>query len=94
MGMSATERLKFVLTADASGAIKAFEKVGGTAEKELKKADSGTAKVSAQLTKFGTGAIVSAGVVGSALVGLAGKFSELGVSVGKFSTATGISAEK
>jgi len=92
--MSATERLKFVLTADASGAIKAFEKVGTTAEKELKKADSGTAKVSAQLTKFGTGAIVSAGVVGSALVGLAGNFSSLGVSVGKFSTATGLSAEK
>ena len=92
--MSATERLKFVLTADASGAISAFEKVGGTAEKQLKKADSGIAKTSAQLTKFGTGAIVSAGVVGTALVGLAGNFSSLGVSVGKFSTATGLSAEK
>jgi hypothetical protein len=92
--MSATERLKFVLTADASGAIKAFEKVGTTAEKELKKADSGIAKASAQLTKFGTGAVVSAGVVGGALVGLSGKFSSLGVEVGKFSTATGISAEK
>jgi hypothetical protein len=94
MGMSATERLKFVLTADASGAISAFEKVGGTAEKQLKKADSGIAKTSAQLTKFGTGAIVAASVTGTALVGLAGKFSELGVSVGKFSTATGLSAEK
>jgi len=94
MGMSATERLKFVLTADASGAISAFEKVGSTAEKELKKADSGSARASAQLTKFGTGAIVTAGVMGTALVGLAGNFSSLGVTVGKFSTATGLSAEK
>lgn len=91
MGMSATERLKFILTADVDGAIRGFEKVGTTAERELKKAESASSKLSGNMTKFGAGAIVVAGVAGAALVKTAGSFSELGIAIGHMHDATGLS---
>lgn len=89
----AIERLEFLLSLDAKGAIKGFKDVGDTAEKELSKADAHLDKVGGNLTKFGVGALASAALVGTALVGAAGKFSELGVEVGKFSDTTGVSLD-
>ena len=94
MGMNATERLKFILTADVEGAIKGFEKTGEAAEHNLKKAEGGTARLSGQMTKMGAGAIVAAGIVGVALFEVAKKWEEAALAAGKLSKQTGLTVEE
>lgn len=88
-----TEQLKWLIDADASKAISAFEKTGAAAEKNLGKAEDSAAKVGSTLTKFGTGAVASAGLVSGVLIKAAGSFEDLALSAGKFSTATGTSVQ-
>ena len=88
-----TEQLKWLIDADASKAISAFEKTGKAAESGLGKAESSTAKIGSSLTKFGAGAAATAGVIGGALVKAAGSFEDLAIASGKFSTATGVSVQ-
>lgn len=91
---SAVERLKFVLSVDADGAIKSFEKVGNTAEKELRRAETSMQKVGGQLTKFGAGATAAAGVAGVALFSMSKKFSDAALEADKLSKATGLTTEQ
>lgn len=67
-----TERLAFLISANADEAIRAFEKTGKSAEKELGKATSSIDKLGGNLTKFGAGAMAFAGVAGAALFSFAG----------------------
>jgi hypothetical protein len=66
-----TEQLKFLISANADSAIRAFEKTGNAAEKELGKAENKMDKVGTQLTRFGAGAMAFAGIAGSALYSFA-----------------------
>ena len=91
---SAVERLKFVLSVDADGAIKSFEKVGNTAEKELRRAETGMQKAGGQLTKFGAGATAAAGIAGVALFSLSKKYEDAVLEAGKLSKATGLTVEQ
>lgn len=66
-----TEQLKFLISANADSAVRAFEKTGHAADKELGKAEKKMDKVGSQLTKFGAGAMAFAGVAGAALFSFA-----------------------
>ena len=66
-----TERLAFLISANADQAIRAFEKTANSAEKELGKAENKIDKVAVSLTKFGAGGMAFAGVAGAALMGFA-----------------------
>lgn len=66
-----TEQLKFLISANADSAIRAFEKTGNAAEKELGKAEDKMDKVGTQLTRFGAGAMAFAGIAGGALYSFA-----------------------
>lgn len=89
-----TERLQWIVSADATSAITGFKAVGDTADRELGKAESRMKSVSSGLTKFGAGAVASAGVLGGALVKAAGSFENLALSAGKFSATAGTSVEQ
>ena len=66
-----TERLAFLISANADSAIRAFEKTANSAEKELGKAEKKIDKVGGSLSKFGAGGMAFAGVAGAALMGFA-----------------------
>jgi hypothetical protein len=87
------QKMRFLLEADASGAVKGFEKVGKTADRELLKAQNRMDKVGAGLTKFGAGAVAASGLVGAGLFKAAGAFQDLAIEAGKFSDATGVAVE-
>jgi hypothetical protein len=62
-----TERLAFLISANADQAIRAFEKTGHAADKELGRAEDKITKVGASLTKFGAGGMAFAGVAARGL---------------------------
>lgn len=93
-GLTAVERLKFVLQVDASGGIKAFEKFGHAADKELSKVQNKLDKQAAQMQKYGAGAVAFAGTAGIALFKLSKGWQEGAIAAGKFSAATGITTEE
>jgi len=66
-----TQRLAFLISANADQAIKAFEKTSGSAEREMRKAESSLAKAGASLTKFGAAGLAAAGTLGGGLFKLA-----------------------
>jgi hypothetical protein len=66
--MAASEKLQFLITANVGDAVKGFEKVGASADKNLSKAEQRTDKLANNLIGFGTKAIAVAGV---ATIGLA-----------------------
>lgn len=88
--MAFSEKLNFVISANASDAIKAFQATGNAADKELGKAEAKLDKLGANLTKFGAGAMAFAGVAAVGLVKLASNATGLALEVGKFSDATGL----
>ena len=94
MGMGATERLRFILTADVDGALKGFERVGNTAERELKKAEGGSKNLGLQMKKIGAGAVVFAGVAGAALLEVGNKWEEAANQAGNMATATGLTTQE
>lgn len=65
--MALSEKLQYVLDFNVDGGIKSLQKLGNTADKELKKADNRLDKLGKNLTKFGLGALAAAGVAGTAL---------------------------
>lgn len=93
-GLSAVERLKFVLSVDSDGAIKAFEKVGHTADKELTKAQTASDKTAGKMQKVGSGAMAAAGIAGVALFEVSKKWQEAALSAGKLADATGLTTEE
>lgn len=66
-----TERLAFLISANADDAVRAFQKTGASAEKELGRAEDKIKKLGSHLTLFGAGAMAFAGVAGRGLYELA-----------------------
>jgi tetratricopeptide (TPR) repeat protein len=62
-----TERLAFLISANADQAIRAFQKTGNAADKDLGRAEDKIDKLSASFTKFGAGAMAFAGVAARGL---------------------------
>jgi hypothetical protein len=79
MGLS--ERLAYIMTLDAKGAVKGFQDVGAAADKSLGQADAKVDRLGGNLTKFGAGAVAVAGVAAVGLVKLGQSASDLGESV-------------
>lgn len=92
--MSLSDRLKWILEADAKGAIKAFEDTGDAADKNLKKAEDRLDKLGGGLTKFGAGAMAFAGVAALGLGKLGGDAASYAVEMGKAADATGVGVEQ
>lgn len=88
-----SENLRFLIEADTSGAVKTFEQVGKTADRELGRAQSRIDATGAKLTSFGAKAVAAGGVAGAALFGAAKSFEHLAIEAGKFSDATGVAVE-
>lgn len=78
-----TERLQILITADAKGAAREFDKIGAAADKSLGKADDRVQKLSAGLTSFGTQAVLAAGVAGAGLFKVAESASAYGEQVSR-----------
>lgn len=78
----ASERLAFILQLDADGAIKGFQQVGRTAERELGKADNRLDRLGGRMQIVGAGMVAAAGVAGAAMLGMARDASELEQAVG------------
>ena len=93
-GLTAVERLKFVLQVDASGAIKQLQQFGQTADKELSKAETKMQQQASSMQKYGAGAMAFAGVAGIALFKLSNKWKDGALAAGKFAQATGITVEE
>lgn len=91
---SMAEKLQFIITADPDQAIKAFQKTGDVAEKEMRRAKSELDATGARLTKFGAGALAAAGIAGAALFKAAGSFEDLAISSGKFADASGLAVDQ
>lgn len=88
-----TEKLKFLITADTDDAIRGFEKVGKSAEKNLAAAESGSKTLSASMVKYGA---VTAAAGAIAIVGLgktASAFQDAAIAAGRFSVVTGMSVD-
>jgi hypothetical protein len=78
-----TQRLAFLISANADQAIRAFEKTSGSASKEMAKAEKSLEKVGASLTKFGAGGLAGAGLIGKQLFTAGQSASDLSESVNK-----------
>ncbi len=91
MGLS--EKLQYLITVDSAGAVKGFQNVGKSAEKELGKAEDRIDKVGARMTKFGAGALASAGVLGAGLFKTANAFQDLAIESGKLANTTGLTVD-
>lgn len=89
-----TERLEWIISANPDKAIAGFKAAGASAEKELGKAETASTKVSSSMVKFGAGAVAASGIVVGALFEASKKFEETGVSVGKLTAQTGLSAQQ
>lgn len=82
LGGGLSERLAFVLSVDADGAIRGFQQVGATAERELGGADDRLNRVGTRMQVVGAGAVAFAGVAGQALWSLGNTASDLEQAVG------------
>ena len=81
--MALTERLQILVTADAKGAAREFDKIGAAADKNLGKTEDRLTKLSAGLTSFGTQAVLAAGVAGAGLFKVAESASAYGEQVSR-----------
>ena len=91
-GLTAVERLKFVLQVDAEGGIKALEKFGHTADKELSKAQTKMELQAGKMQAYGAGAMAMAGTAGVALFKMSTSWEQSALAAGKFASATGITS--
>lgn len=92
--MSFSERLAFILTLDADGAVRGMQRVGSTADRELGRAESRIDKLSGSMTRYGAAAVAAAGVgavglfkLGSAADSQAASQSALNQVLGESSAA-------
>lgn len=90
--MALSERLAFLITANATDAIRTFEKVGTAAERDLKKAEARIDKFGAKATNIGAGMVAFAGVAGGALALLGDGASDLNESISKSNAVFGENA--
>ncbi len=66
-----SQRLAFLISANADQAIKAFDKTANAAEKQMGKATKSIDKVGVNMTKFGAAGLAAAGTLGAGLFKLA-----------------------
>jgi hypothetical protein len=66
-----TQRLAFLISANADGAIKAFDKTAQQADKQLGKAQKSIDKLGVSMTRFGATGLAAAGTLGAGLFRLA-----------------------
>jgi hypothetical protein len=78
-----TQRLAFLISANAEQAIKAFDKTAATAEKQMGKAGKSIDKLGGQLTKFGAAGLAASGVIGQQLFKAGQAASDLSESMNK-----------
>ena len=83
------ERLQILVDGNASGAIREFQKVGASADRELGRAEDKVAKLSAGLTSYGTAAVAGASVAAVGLSKLANAASDYGEAVNKATVIVG-----
>lgn len=88
--MALLERLQILIDADGKGAVREFQKVGATADRELSRVDERTQKMSAGLTTFGATAVTASAV---AAVGL-GKLAMTASDYGEAISASSVIFEK
>jgi hypothetical protein len=62
-----SERLAFILSLDAQGAVRGFETVGREADRHLGKADDRLDRLGGQMTRYGAAAMATAGVAAAGL---------------------------
>jgi hypothetical protein len=84
-----TERLAFLISANADQAIREFQKTGKAAEKDLGRAEKSLDKIAGNLTKFGAGAMAFAGVAGAGLWKLGEGAAELEASTSALNQVLG-----
>jgi len=88
--MALLERLQILIDADGKGAVREFQRVGTTADRELSRVEDRTQKMSAGLTTFGAGAVTASAV---AAVGL-GKLAMTASDYGEAISASSVIFEK
>lgn len=76
-----SEKLALLITADVKGAVKGFEKVGKSADRDLGRADKKLDKTAARLTKMGATALAASGVMAAALASTLGPASDLNEAI-------------
>lgn len=76
-----SERLTLLITADVKGAVKGFEKVGKSADRELNRAQDKLDKTAARLTKMGATALAAGGIMAAALASTIGPASDLNEAI-------------
>ena len=77
------ERLAFILSLDADGAIRGFHDVGRAADRELGRVENRLDQVANRSLRMGTGLLGVAAVGGAALFKLSGDAADLGESISK-----------
>jgi hypothetical protein len=87
--MALLERLQILVDGNASGAIREFQKVGAAADRELGRTEDKLAKISNQLTSFGTGLLAGSAVAAVGLSKLATAASDYGEAVNKATVILG-----
>ena len=87
--MALTERLQILVDGNAQGAIREFQKLGTAADRELGKTEDRLAKLSGQLTSFGTGLLAGGAVAIGGLKQLADSASAYGEQVSAASVTFG-----
>lgn len=65
--MAFSEKFRFILEADAKGAVKGFQQVGAAADRELGKADNRVDKLGGTLTKVGASMLAFGGLAAAGL---------------------------
>lgn len=89
-----TNRLAFLISANADSAIKAFNQTAVAADKELGKAQRKVDQVGASLTKFGAAGLATAGTLGVGLVKMGQDASDLAESMSKTRVVFGETADE
>lgn len=89
-----SEKLQYIISVNADGAIRSFQKIGQNAERELGKAETSMDRLGAKFTKFGVGALATAGVGGVALVRLGQGAANFGETMQKVGVIFGDSTDE
>lgn len=90
----ATDILAIIVKGDAGQAVREFEKVGRTAERELGRAEKRSERFAAAAAKTGVALTVAAGTAAAGILRLAGVASDLAETVSKTRQVFGAASEQ
>lgn len=91
--MALTERLQIIVTADAKGAAREFQKVGAVADRELSRTEDRLEKAAAGLTKWGVQLGLAGGIATVGMFKLAQAAGDYGETVSAAGVIFGEAAE-